>query len=158
MPDQQIHLNVNGELHTVFVAPQRTLLEVLREQLGLTGTKRACRVGDCGACTVIINGKAVLSCLTLAVEAQGKEILTIEALGDGDNPDPIQKSFVDCGAVQCGFCTPGMILSAKALLDENPHPERSDVQSAIAGNLCRCTGYAKIVEAIEDAAAKMAVE
>lgn len=154
MSDQQIHLNVNGIFHTLVVAPERTLLEVLREQLGLTGTKRACRVGDCGACTVIIDGKAVLSCLTLALEVQGKEIITIEDLGDGDKPDSIQKSFVDCGAVQCGFCTPGMILSAKALLDENPHPEKSDVQRAIAGNLCRCTGYAKIVEAIEDAAQK----
>lgn len=153
MSNQQIHLNVNGTLHTLLVAPERTLLEVLREQLGLTGTKRACRVGDCGACTVIIDGRAVLSCLTLAVEAQGKEIITIEALGNGDTPDSIQKSFVDCGAVQCGFCTPGMILSAKAMLDEHPHPEKSDVQRAIAGNLCRCTGYSKIVEAIEDVAA-----
>jgi carbon-monoxide dehydrogenase small subunit len=156
MSDRQIHLNVNGTLHTLVVAPHRTLLEVLREQLGLTGTKRACRVGDCGACTVLIDGKAVLSCLTLAVEVQNREIVTIEALGDGDTPDAIQKSFVDCGAVQCGFCTPGMILSGKALLDENPHPEKSDVQRAIAGNLCRCTGYAKIVEAIEDAALKRA--
>lgn len=156
MSDLQIHLNVNGTFHTLVVAPQRTLLEVLREQLGYTGTKRACRVGDCGACTVIIDGKAVLSCLTLAVEVQGMEILTIEALGNGDVADPIQQSFVDCGAVQCGFCTPGMILSAKALIDENHEPTRSEVQRAIAGNLCRCTGYAKIVEAIEDAATKLA--
>ena len=154
MSDQLIHLKVNGTLHTVAVATQRTLLEVLREQLGYTGTKRACRVGDCGACTVIIDGKAVLSCLTLAVEAQGKEIVTIEALGDGERPDPIQQSFVDCGAVQCGFCTPGMVMSAKALLDDNPQPDRDEVRRAIAGNLCRCTGYAKIVEAIEAAAAK----
>jgi carbon-monoxide dehydrogenase small subunit len=154
MSDQMIHLKVNGTLHTVAVATQRTLLEVLREQLGYTGTKRACRVGDCGACTVIIDGKAVLSCLTLAVEAQGKDILTIEALGDGERPDPIQQSFVDCGAVQCGFCTPGMVMSAKALLDDNPQPDRDEVRRAIAGNLCRCTGYAKIVEAIEAAAAK----
>jgi len=158
MSDQQIHLDVNGTLHSLLVAPERTLLEVLREQLGLTGTKRVCRVGDCGACTVVIDGRAALSCLTLAVEAQGKEIITIEALGNGDTPDRLQKSFVDCGAVQCGFCTPGMILSAKALLDENPHPEKSDVQRAIAGNLCRCTGYSKIVEAIEDVATKRAVE
>jgi carbon-monoxide dehydrogenase small subunit len=155
MLDQLIHLKVNGTLHSVAVPPHRTLLEVLREQLGYTGTKRACRVGDCGACTVIIDGKAVLSCLTLAVEVQEKEILTIEALGDGDRPDPLQQSFVDCGAVQCGFCTPGMILSAKALLDENPQPERAEVRRAIAGNLCRCTGYAKIVEAIEDAATRL---
>lgn len=156
MSDQQIHLNVNGTFHTLVVAPQRTLLEVLREQLGYTGTKRACRVGDCGACTVIIGGKAVLSCLTLAIEVQGKDILTIEALGNGDVADPIQQSFVDCGAVQCGFCTPGMILSAKALIDENPEPTRDEARRAIAGNLCRCTGYAKIVEAIENAATKLA--
>lgn len=156
MSERQIQLKVNGTLHTLAVVPHRTLLEVLREQLGLIGTKRACRVGDCGACTVLIDGRAVLSCLTLAVEVQERDIVTIEALGDGDTPDPLQKSFVDCGAVQCGFCTPGMILSGKALLDENPHPEKSDVKRAIAGNLCRCTGYAKIVEAIEDAAVKRA--
>jgi len=156
MSEIQIQLKVNGTLHPVSVAPQRTLLEVLREQLGYTGTKRACRVGDCGACTVIIDGKAVLSCLTLALEVQGMDILTIEALGNGDIADPIQQSFVDCGAVQCGFCTPGMIMSAKALIDENPKPTHSEVRRAIAGNLCRCTGYAKIVEAIEDAATKLA--
>jgi aerobic carbon-monoxide dehydrogenase small subunit len=155
MTGQLIDLKVNGTLHPVAVEPHKTLLEVLREQLGFTGTKRACRVGDCGACTVIIDGKAVLSCLTLAVEVQGMEILTIEALGDGDAPDAIQQSFVDCGAVQCGFCTPGMIMSAKALLDENPQPEHEEVRRAIAGNLCRCTGYSKIVEAIEAAAAKL---
>ena len=155
MSDRQMQLKVNGTLHTVVAAPQRTLLEVLREQLGYTGTKRACRVGDCGACTVIMDGKAVLSCLTLAIEAQGKEIVTIEALGNGDKLDPLQQSFVDCGAVQCGFCTPGMVMSAKALLADNPHPENGEVRRAIAGNLCRCTGYAKIVEAIEDAAAKL---
>ncbi|MBI2355084.1 MAG: (2Fe-2S)-binding protein [Deltaproteobacteria bacterium] len=156
MAMQQMQLKVNGTLHTVMEQPHRTLLEVLREELGFTGTKRACRVGDCGACTVIIDGKAVLSCLTLAVEVQGREIITIEALGDGDRPDPLQRSFVDCGAVQCGFCTPGMVMSAKALLDENPHPDPDEVRRAIAGNLCRCTGYAKIVEAIEDAATRLA--
>ena len=158
MLDRMLELKINGTFHTVVAPPHRTLLEVLREQLGYTGTKRACRVGDCGACTVIMDGKAVLSCLTLAVEAQGKEIITVEALGTGDKPDPIQKSFVDCGAVQCGFCTPGMVMSAKALLDENPHPAKEEVRRAIAGNLCRCTGYAKIVEAIEDAAATLAIE
>ena len=151
-----IDLQINGTLHSMEVEPQRTLLEVLRDQLGYTGTKRACDTGDCGACTVIVDGKAVLACLTLAVEAQGKEIVTIEALGDGDQLDPLQQSFVDCGAVQCGFCTPGMVLSAKALLDDNPAPGREDVRRAIGGNLCRCTGYAKIVEAIEHAAAKAA--
>lgn len=156
MSDRPLELKVNGTLHTVVAPPNRTLLEVLREQLGYIGTKRACRVGDCGACTVIMDGRAILSCLTLAVEARGKEIVTIEALGTGDLPHPIQKSFVDCGAVQCGFCTPGMVMSAKALLDENPHPTTDEVRQSIAGNLCRCTGYAKIVEAIEDAAAKKA--
>ncbi|MHB8766791.1 MAG: (2Fe-2S)-binding protein [Deferrisomatales bacterium] len=151
-----IELKINGTLHALEVEPQRTLLEVLREQLGYTGTKRACDTGECGACTVILDGKAVLACLTLAVEAQGREIVTIEALGDGDHPDPLQRSFVDCGAVQCGFCTPGMILSAKALLDEHPSPSREEVRRAIGGNLCRCTGYAKIVEAIEVSAAQRA--
>ncbi|MBI5440990.1 MAG: (2Fe-2S)-binding protein [Deltaproteobacteria bacterium] len=147
-----IELNVNGVAHQLAVEPQRTLLEVLRESLGYTGTKRACDSGECGACTVLMDGRAVLSCLTLAVEAQGAEIVTIEGLGTGDELDPLQRSFVDCGAVQCGFCTPGMVLSAKALLDENPRPTRDDVRRAIAGNLCRCTGYSKIVEAIERAA------
>jgi carbon-monoxide dehydrogenase small subunit len=152
-----IQLKINGTLHAVAVAPQRTLVEVLRDQLGYTGTKRACRVGECGACTVIVDGRAILSCLTLAVEMEGKEIVTIEALGDGDKLHPLQQEFVDCGAIQCGFCTPGMILSAKALLDENPRPAGDEIRSAIAGNLCRCTGYSKIVEAVEKAAAKAAL-
>lgn len=149
-----MQLRVNGVLHEIAVEPQRTLLEVLRDDLGYTGTKRACDSGDCGACTVLVDGKAVLGCLTLAVGMQGKEIRTIESLGTGDALDPLQQAFVDCGAIQCGFCTPGMILSAKALLDEHPHPGREQVRRAIAGNLCRCTGYAKIVEAIEAAAAR----
>ena len=149
-----MQLRVNGVLHEIAVEPQRTLLEVLRDDLGYTGTKRACDSGDCGACTVLVDGRAVLGCLTLAVGMQGKEIRTIESLGDGDALDPLQQAFVDCGAIQCGFCTPGMILSAKALLDERPHPGREEVRRAIAGNLCRCTGYAKIVEAIEAAAAQ----
>ena len=136
-------------MHEVAVEPQRTLLEVLRESLGYTGTKRACDTGDCGACTVIIDGRAVLSCLTLAVEVQGKDIVTIEGLATGDKLHPIQQAFVDHGAIQCGFCTPGLILSAKALLDENQTPTRQEVRKAISGNLCRCTGYAKVVEAIE---------
>ena len=144
-----IELKVNGLMHEVAVEPQRTLLEVLRESLGYTGTKRACDTGDCGACTVIIDGRAVLSCLTLAVEVQGKDIVTIEGLATGDKLHPIQQAFVDHGAIQCGFCTPGLILSAKALLDENQTPTRQEVRKAISGNLCRCTGYAKVVEAIE---------
>jgi aerobic carbon-monoxide dehydrogenase small subunit len=153
-----IHLKINGTLHAVAVAPHRTLVEVLRDQLGYTGTKKACRVGECGACTVIVDGRAILSCLTLAVEMEGKEILTIEGLGSSDKLNPLQQTFVDCGAIQCGFCTPGMILSAKALLDEAPRPGKEDVRRAIAGNLCRCTGYSKIVEAIECAAAHGAGE
>ena len=147
-----IELKVNGINHKLEVEPQRTLLEVLRENLGYTGTKKSCGSGDCGACTVIINGKAVLSCLTLAVEAQGKDIVTIEGLASGDKLHPIQQAFLDSGAIQCGFCTPGFVLSAKALLDENKKPTREEIRKAIAGNLCRCTGYVKIVEASESAA------
>jgi carbon-monoxide dehydrogenase small subunit len=128
------------------------LLEVLRENLGYTGTKRACGTGDCGACTVIMDGRTVLSCLMLAVEAIGKEIVTIEGLVTDEKLHPIQQAFVEHGAIQCGFCSPGMILSAKALLDENERPTLADIRAAIGGNLCRCTGYAKIVEAIEAAA------
>ena len=152
-----IELTVNGIVHSVAAEPRRTLLEVLREDLGYIGTKRACDTGECGACTVIIDGRAVLACLTLAVEAQGRKIATIEGLSNGEGLDPLQQSFVDCGAIQCGFCSPGMILSAKALLNENPQPSREEIRKAIGGNLCRCTGYSKIVEAIE-AAAKAAFE
>lgn len=147
-----IELSINGLTHEVAIEPQRTLLEVLRENLGYTGTKRACDSGDCGACTVIIDGKAVLACLTLAVEAQSREIVTIEGLATGDKLHPIQQAFVDHGAIQCGYCTPGFIMSTKALLDENPMPSRDEIRKAIGGNLCRCTGYAKVVEAVEAAA------
>jgi len=146
-----IHLKINGTLHAVAVAPHRTLVEVLRDQLGYTGTKKACRVGECGACTVIVDGRAILSCLTLAVEMEGKEILTIEGLGSSDKLNPLQQAFVDCGAIQCGFCTPGMILSAKALLDETSRPGKEDVRRAVAGNLCRCTGYTQMYEAVKSA-------
>ncbi|MBI4267338.1 MAG: (2Fe-2S)-binding protein, partial [Chloroflexi bacterium] len=125
-----------------------TLLEVIRDKFQLTGTKESCSLGDCGACTVILDGKAVNSCLVLAVAARGKEVLTIEGLRNEAGLHPIQKAFIEHGAVQCGFCTPGMILSAKALLDENPTPTENEVREAIAGNLCRCTGYVKIIEAI----------
>lgn len=151
-----IELKINGMIHELAVEPHRTLLEVLREQLGYTGTKKGCDSGDCGACTVIADGRAVLSCLMLAVEAQGKDIVTIEGLASGDELHPVQRAFVERGAVQCGFCTPGMVLSAKALLDRVPSPTRAQVRRAIAGNLCRCTGYAKVVEAIEVAARQMA--
>jgi len=143
-----VKLLVNGEDREVLTETHKTLLEVLREDLGLTGTKRACDLGTCGACTVLINGKPHLSCLTLAVDAQGKEILTIEGLAHDGKLHPLQKAFAEKGAIQCGFCTPGMILTAKAFLDEYPHPAEGEVKKAISGNLCRCTGYVKIVEAI----------
>lgn len=146
-----IALRVNGESYEVAVDPWRTLLEVLRENLMLTGAKNACNRGDCGACTVLMDGKPVVSCLTLAVEAQGKEILTIEGLARDGQLHPLQKSFIEHGAIQCGFCTPGTILSAKALLDRNPQPTEEEAREGISGNLCRCTGYAKIIEAIRAA-------
>jgi len=149
---QLIELRVNGETREVLVEPRTTLLQVLREDLGLTGTKQGCDAGDCGACTVLIDGHPVVSCLTLAIEAQGKQILTIEGLDREGRLHPLQQAFIDHYAVQCGFCTPGMILSAKALLDRNSHPTEQEVREAISGNLCRCTGYVKIVEAILAAA------
>lgn len=152
---QLIELMVNGETYEVAVEPQRTLLEVLRDNLGLTGAKKGCNTGDCGACTVIMDGKPVVSCLILAVEAQGKDILTIEGLAKDGQLHPLQEAFIELGAIQCGFCTPGMILSAKALLDENPKPTEEEVKKGIAGNLCRCTGYTKIIEAILAASQKL---
>lgn len=145
---QVIELKVNGEFYEVAVEAHRTLLEVLREDLGLTGAKEGCDVGDCGSCTVLINGRAMFSCLILAVDAKGKEILTIEGLAREGELHPLQKSFVEEGAIQCGYCTPGMILVAKSLLDRNPKPTEQEVKKAISGNLCRCTGYTKIVKAI----------
>jgi len=149
---KEINLTVNKQPCRLSVPPHRTLLEVLREELGLTGTKEGCGLGECGACTVLMDGKAVNSCLVLAAEADGKEITTVEGLADGDKLHPIQQAFVDHGGLQCGFCTPGMILSAKALLDKNPHPTEEEIKQGIAGNLCRCTGYAKIIESIKAAA------
>jgi carbon-monoxide dehydrogenase small subunit len=149
---QKIELRVNGKIQEVFVEPWKTLLEVLREELGLTGAKRGCDDGNCGACTVIVDGKAIKSCLILAPQARGKEILTIEGLGSEGNLHPLQQAFIDHYAVQCGFCTPGMILAGKALLDHNPSPSEQEIKEAIAGNLCRCTGYTKIFEAIAAAA------
>lgn len=147
-----IELNVNGEIHEVAIKSNQMLLEVLRDSLGYTGTKEGCGLGACGSCTVIINGEAVLACLTLAESAAGKEILTIEGLAKEGKLHPIQASFVENGAIQCGFCTPGMVMTAKALLDKNPNPSREEIKVAIAGNMCRCTGYQKIVDAIEAAA------
>lgn len=150
---KQIRLMVNGESHELSVPPWRTLLEVIREDLGLTGTKEGCSLGECGACTVIIDGRAVNSCLVLAAEADGKQITTIEGLaGSRGKLHPIQQAFVEHGGLQCGFCTPGMIMSAKALLDETPTPAEEEIRRGIAGNLCRCTGYTKIVESIKAAA------
>jgi len=143
-----LQLHVNGETYEVLTEIHKTLLEVLREDIGLTGTKRGCDLGACGACTVLIDGKPHLSCLTLAVDVQGKEVLTIEGLSHNGDLHPLQKAFIEKGAIQCGFCTPGMILAAKAFLDEQPHPSEEEVKRAISGNLCRCTGYGKIVEAI----------
>jgi carbon-monoxide dehydrogenase small subunit len=147
-----IQLTVNGESVEAAVEPNQTLVQFLREDLGLTGVKHGCGLGDCGACTVILNGKPVNSCLVLAVQAAGGEVLTIEGLAENGVLHPIQQSFVDHGAIQCGFCTPGMILSAKALLDANPKPTEVEIRTAISGNLCRCTGYQKIVQAIQEAA------
>ncbi len=149
MEKQLITLSVNGELYEVGVKPNDTLLEVLREELRLVGTKEACGVGECAACTVLMDGRAVLSCLTLALDATGREIITIEGISSGETLDPIQESFVQHGAVQCGFCTPGMILTAKDLLETVENPSREQIRGAISGNLCRCTGYTKILEAIE---------
>lgn len=144
---------VNGVPYEELIESNMTLLELLRDKLGLTGTKQGCAAsGNCGACTVLVDGKPTLSCLTLAWTARGQDILTIEGLAEGTTLHPLQKTFIDYGAIQCGFCTPGMILSAKALLDENPNPAKDEVKAALAGNLCRCTGYVKIVEAVLAAA------
>ncbi len=153
MDQQEITLKVNGEEFTVVAQHTDTLVDVLREKLDLIGTKKACDIGDCGACTILVDGKPVNSCLILAMDAEDKEITTIEGLEGKDGTlHPIQEAFITNGAVQCGFCTPGMILSAKALLDEIPNPTEEEVRQGLAGNLCRCTGYAKIVQAVLDAA------
>lgn len=155
MEKRLIQLTVNGEQYDVIAKPNHTLVEVLRDDLELTGTKVGCGEGACGACTVLINGKPVRSCLTLAVEAQGKEIETIEGLASDGQLHPVQKAFIELGAIQCGFCTPAMILTSKAFLDVNPHPTEEEVRRAISGVVCRCTGYAKIVDAIMAAADAM---
>ena len=149
-----LRLTVNGEIREVAAIPSRTLLEVLREDLGLTGTKHGCEVGECGTCTVLLDGHPALSCLLLPAELDGQKITTIEGLADGARLDPLQECFADLGAAQCGYCTPGILLVAKALLEENPNPSRGEIEEALGGNLCRCTGYLKIFEAIEMAARK----
>jgi len=152
---QLMRFNINGEIYEDEIDVRRTLLEALRENFGLNGTKRACNEGECGVCTVLLDGKPVASCLLLAVEAQNKEIETVEGVAKEDELHPLQQAFIDHGAFQCGFCTPGMLMTAKGFLAENPKPTDEEVRHGIAGNLCRCTGYTKYVEAILDAAEKM---
>lgn len=147
-----LKFTLNGEPVEILVSPSDTLLDVLRDQLHLTGTKKGCGKGECGACTVIMDGKAVNSCIIPALKAAGKKVETIEGIGNEDNLHPLQETFMDLGAVQCGFCTPGMIMSAKALLDAQLNPSRAEIKEAIAGNICRCTGYVKIEEAVQAAA------
>lgn len=154
MKKELVSMTVNGEELDLAVYPNATLLETLRSELGLTGVKEGCSEGVCGACTVLMNGQPIRSCITLALEAEGSEILTIEGLAPADGLHPVQQAFIDRGAVQCGFCTPGMILSAKALLDRNPHPSEDQIKTALSGSFCRCTGYAKILDAVKAAAAE----
>jgi carbon-monoxide dehydrogenase small subunit len=150
-----VEINVNGEWKRAEVNPQEALLCTLREKLGHTEVKEGCGKGDCGACAVLLNGKAVNACLTLALQAHKQKVVTLKGIGTKEEPHPLQESFVKHGAVQCGFCTAGIIVSAKALLDEKPKPSREEIKKAISGNLCRCTGYKKIIEAIEEAARKL---
>lgn len=151
----KIELTVNGEKRNLEVKPHTRLLDLLREDLGLTGTKEGCGKGECGACTVIMNNKVVASCLVLAIQADGAEVLTVEGLSKGDKLHPIQESFIEKGAVQCGFCIPGMIMSSKKLLDENINPSDEDIKRGLSGNICRCTGYVKIIDAVKSAAHKI---
>jgi aerobic-type carbon monoxide dehydrogenase small subunit (CoxS/CutS family) len=158
MRQQHLSLTVNGEPAEVSFAPYKTLLELLREDLGLTGTKHGCELGECGACAVLVDGEPRLSCLTLALECAGRSVETIEGLARGPKLHPLQAAFADFGGSQCGYCTPGVIMTAKALLERNANPTRQQIREATAGNLCRCTGYNQITEAIEDAAAKLREE
>jgi aerobic-type carbon monoxide dehydrogenase small subunit (CoxS/CutS family) len=146
-----IRINLNGEATDVSFAPYKTLLEVLREDLGHTGTKHGCELGECGACAVLLDSRPVLSCLVLALECDKKNVLTVEGLGSNGNLHPLQDAFADLGAAQCGYCTPAILVTAKALLDQNPHPNRDQIREALSGNLCRCTGYLQIFEAVEAA-------
>lgn len=153
-----VNFTVNGEHVQIAVAESARLVDVLREDLGLTGTKEGCAVGECGACTVIVNGKAVCSCITLAAGLNGADVITIEGVSKDGGLDEIQQAILDHHALQCGFCTPGIVMSAKALLDANPNPTTEEIQQAIAGNLCRCTGYQQIIDAIADAADRRAIQ
>jgi carbon-monoxide dehydrogenase small subunit len=155
MKNKAIKVKINGKVHELTVPPWRTLLEVIREDLKLTGTKEGCGQGECGSCTVIMGGKTVNSCLVLAMEADGQEIVTVEGLADGEKLHPVQEAFVEHAGMQCGFCTPGMIMSAKALLDRNADPSEEEIREGIVGNFCRCTGYTKIIESIGAAAKAM---
>lgn len=152
---QLLQLTINNESHEIVVQANTLLVDVLRDTIGLTGTKKGCGEGDCGACTVLLDGQPILSCLTLALSCQGRRIETIEGLAQNGVLHPLQQAFIEKGAVQCGYCTPGMILSAKALLDRNPQPTTDEIKQGLAGNLCRCTGYQKILEAVEEGAQKM---
>ena len=154
---QKAHItfSLNGEQTEVAFAPHKTLLEVLREDLNLTGTKHGCELGECGTCTVLVGGRSILSCLMLGLEAEGREVKTIEGMAEGAELHPLQQTFADLGAAQCGYCSPGFLLVAEELLKKNPKPSRQEIQDALSGNLCRCTGYIKIYEAIELAAAQM---
>jgi aerobic-type carbon monoxide dehydrogenase small subunit (CoxS/CutS family) len=151
----QLTLMVNGETRDVVVAVHKTLLEVLREELGLTGTKHGCELGECGTCTVLVDGLPVLSCLALPVEMPGRAIKTVEGMAEGGRLHPLQQAFAELGAAQCGYCTPGILLTAEALLEDSPTPSRDEVRMALSGNLCRCTGYTKILDAVELAALRM---
>ena len=155
LPAERLHVRVNGESHEIVAPVNKTLLEILREDLGLTGTKHGCELGECGTCTVLIDGDPMLSCLVLPVEVQGHEILTIEGLAEGGRPHELQVAFAELGAAQCGYCTPGMMMSSKALLDSNSHPTTEEIKEYLAGNLCRCTGYLQILEAVDSAAKKL---
>ena len=150
-----IEFTLNGEPAEVAFAPHKTLLEVLREDLGLMGTKHGCELGECGTCSVLVDGRSILSCLMLGLDAAGREVETIEGMADGARLHPLQETFADLGAAQCGYCTPGFLLVAKELLKTNPAPDREEIKEALSGNLCRCTGYLKIYEAVELAAARM---
>ena len=150
-----VRFSLNNEDIEVAFAPHKTLLEVLREDLGLTGTKHGCELGECGVCTVLVDDQPVLSCLVLGLDAEGRKVATIEGMAAGNELHPLQETFADLGAAQCGYCTPGFLLTAQQLLENNPHPSRAEIQEALSGNLCRCTGYIKIYEAVELAAARL---
>jgi aerobic carbon-monoxide dehydrogenase small subunit len=158
MMTKNITFTINGEMEMINIPVHKTLLQALREELVLTGTKNGCAAGECGACTVLLNGEPVNSCLVLAVECDGAEIVTIEGLAGDDQLDPLQQALIDAGGVQCGFCIPGVLISARALLDRNPQPDEQEIRDALVGNLCRCTGYVRIIEGVQEAARQTRAE